>query len=77
MKKTRIATIILGVIIIIISLIMPFHLKYVCYKFSIHQDWTLGAWNAVQIYGTMYGIAICILTIILVLLNVSKKQNKP
>lgn len=75
MEKRKILSIILGIIIIIIMIIMPFHLKQVCYEHSIHPEWSLGAWNAVQISSIIYTLVICILTIILVLINVIKKQK--
>ena len=75
MGKRKIISIILGIVIIIIAVIMPFHLKQICYEHSIHQEWSLGTWNAVQISATLYSIAICILTLILVLLNVLKKSK--
>ena len=76
MEKRKIVSIILGVIIIIIALIMPFHLKQTCYQHSMHsQEWTLSAWNAVQILATFYSIAISILTLILVLINTLRKSE--
>lgn len=75
MEKRKIISIILGIIIIIIMIIMPFHLKQVCYEHSMHPEWSLGAWNAVQISSIIYTLVICILTIILVLINVIKKQK--
>ena len=62
--------------IIIIAVIMPFHLKQICYQHSMYsQEWSLGAWNAVQILATFYSIAICILTVTLVLINTLKKSK--
>lgn len=76
MKMKRVVSPILVLVIIIISIIMPFHLKQICYEFSTHQqEWSLGAWNAVKIYATIYGIIISILTLILVLLNVLRKRK--
>ena len=76
MRKKKIISIILGIVIIITAVIMPFHLKQICYEHSIHQEeWSLGAWNAVQISATLYSIVICVLTLILVLLNVLKKSK--
>lgn len=75
MEKRKIISIILGIVIIIITVIMPFHLKEICYRHSIHQDWTLGACGAVQISAALYSIVICVLTLILVLLNVLKKSK--
>ena len=76
MKKRKIISIILGTIIIIIAVIMPFHLKRICYEHSMHsQEWSLGAWNAVQILATFYSIAISILTLILVLINTLRKSK--
>ena len=76
MEKRKIVSIILGVIIIIIAVIMPFHLKQICYEHSMHgQEWSLGAWNAVQISATFYCIAISVLTLILVLINTIRKRN--
>ncbi len=76
MEKKKIISSVLGIVIIVIAIIMPFHLKQICYEFSIHQqEWSLGSWNAVQIYATIYGIVISVLTLILVLLNVLKKSK--
>ena len=75
MEKKRIVSIILGVIIIIIAVIMPFHLKQICYEHSIHQEWCFGAWNAVAITSMLYSIVIIILTIIILLLNTLKKPK--
>lgn len=75
MEIRKIISIILGIIIIVIAVIMPFHLKEICYRHSIHQDWTLGACNAVQISSALYSVVICFLTLILVLLNVLKKSK--
>ena len=75
MEKRKIISIILGVVIIIIATIMPFHLEQICYEHSIHQDWSLGAWNAVQISAILYSIAICDLTVILVLINVLQHNH--
>ena len=72
--KEKIVSLILGLVIITISIVMPFYLKQICYEISINQrECSLGVWNAVQIYAIVYGIVICILTLILVLLNVLKK----
>ena len=76
MEKKKVVSLIAGLIIIIISIVMPFHLKQLCYEFSTHQqEWTLGSWTAVQIYATIYGIIISILTLVLVLLNVLQKRK--
>jgi len=75
MGMRKIISIVLGIIIIAILVIMPFNLKEICYRHSIHQDWTLGAWNAVQISAALYSIVIGVLTLILVLLNVLKKSK--
>ncbi len=40
------------------------------------QDWSLGAWNAVQIYATIYGIVVSALTLILVFINILKLGEK-
>lgn len=76
MEKRKIVSIILGVIIIIIAIIMPFHLKQICYEHYIHgQEWSLGVWNAVQIVAAFYSVVISILTLILVLINTIKKSK--
>lgn len=76
MEKRKIVSIILGLIIILMSILMPFYLKRICYEFSIHQEeWSLGVWNAVQIHATICGFIISILTIVLVLLNVLKNKR--
>ena len=75
MNKKKIISVVLGIVIIIIAIIMPFHLKNICYEFSMHEEiWTLSSWTAVQIYATIYGIIISILTLILILLNVLKNK---
>lgn len=76
MEKRKIISIILGVIIIIIAVIMPFHLKQICYQHLLHsQEWSLGAWNAVQVSASFYSISISILTLILILINILKKSK--
>ena len=76
MEKRKIISIILVIIIIIIAVIMPFHLKQICYEHSIHQEWSFGAWNAVFITAMLYSIVIGILTLILLLLNILKKSKQ-
>ncbi len=73
---SKIVILLLVLIIIILAVIMPFHLKQICYKYSIHPEWSLGAWNAVQITATLYSIGICVLTLIIVFLNRLKNANK-
>lgn len=76
MKKKKIVSIILGIAIIGIAMIMPFHLKQICHEFEVHQlEWSLDSATAIQIEATIYGIAISILTLILILLNVLKKSK--
>ena len=75
MEKRKIVSIVLGIIIIVIAVVMPFHLKDICYEHSMHQEWSLGSWNAVFITTILYCVAISILTIILVLLNILKKSK--
>ncbi len=76
MDKKKVISVILGTAIIIISMIMPFHLKQVCYEFSLHQqEWSFSGWTAIQIYATIYGIIISALTLILLLLNIFKKYK--
>lgn len=75
MEKRKTISIILGIVIFIIGIIMPFHLKQICYEHSIHQEWSLGSWNAVQILATLYSFVICVLTLVLVLLNILKKSK--
>jgi len=68
--KKEIVSILLGIIIIIIAIIMPFDLKRVYYEHSMHsKEWSLGAWNAIQIKAIFYSIIISVLTLILVLIN--------
>ena len=76
MKKSKIISIILGLVIIITTIIMVFHLGNVAYEHSIHSDWSLGVVGAVQITATLYGIIICILSSILVLINLLGKNIK-
>lgn len=76
MSKRKIISIILGVVIIVLMIIMPFHLQQVCYEHSMHPEWSLGAWNAVYISALLYTFVISILTLILVLLNIIKKHIK-
>ena len=76
MEKRKILSIILGIVIIIIAVIMPFRLKQICYEHSLHQnDWTIDASFAVYISAILYSVAISILTLILLLLNVLKKSK--
>ena len=75
MNKSKIISIIIGILIIILLIIMPFHLKQICYEYSIHTENSLGAWNAVQIQSAIYDIVIAILTFILVIINVLKKSK--
>ena len=75
MSKRKKISIILGVVIIVLMIIMPFHLKQVCYEHSMHPEWSLGAWNAVYISALLYTFVISILTIILVLINIIKKSK--
>lgn len=75
MNVRKIISILLGLIIIILLVIMPFHLKQICYEYSMHQEWSLGAWNAVYIQSAMYDIAIGVLTVILVIINVLTKSK--
>ncbi len=72
MNKTKIATIIAGLGIVITTIIMIVHLEKVCYQYCMHPERSLGAWNAVRITATVYGGIICFLTIVLVGLNVRK-----
>ena len=77
MKKKKIISIILGILIIIIAIIMPFHLKEICYEHSHHPEWSLGASNAVHISAFFYSCTISILTLILLLINVlNRKKNQ-
>ncbi len=76
MNMKKIISIVLGILIIVVAIIMPFHLSQICYEFDMHQqEWTLSGWAAVQIQATIYGIIICVLTLILVLMNVLKKSK--
>ncbi|MBQ9314779.1 MAG: hypothetical protein IJ220_07325 [Clostridia bacterium] len=75
MNKSKIISITIGIMMIIILIIMPFHLKQICYEYSIHTENSLGAWNVVQIQSAMYNILIGILTIILVIINVLRKSK--
>lgn len=76
MKKKKIASIILGISIIIIAIIMPFHLKEICYEFSHHPEWSLGSCGAIHILALSYSGLISILALILLLLNVSNEKKK-
>ena len=75
MKKSKLISIILGLLIIVTIILMVFHLENVAYEHSIHDDWSLGVVGAVQITATLYGIIICILSSILVLINLFGKNN--
>ena len=75
MKKSKIISIILGLLIIVTIIIMVSNLGNVAYEHSIHDDWTLGVVGAVQITATLYGILIGILSSILVLINLLGKKN--
>lgn len=76
MEKKKVISIIVGILIIIIAVIMPFHLRQICYEYSMHQqEWSLGAWDAVQISSILYSSVICVLTFTLVLINVLRKKT--
>ena len=75
MEKRKFISIFLGILITIIVVIMPFHLKQICYEHSIHQEWSLGDWNAVQISAALYSFTIFVLTLVLVLLNLLNKSK--
>lgn len=75
MNKSKIISIVIGILIIILLIIMPFNLKQICYEYSVHTENSLGAWNAVHIHSTIYGIVIGILTVVLVIINVLKKSK--
>ena len=75
MNKSKIISIITEILIISLLIIMPFHLKQICYEYSIHTENSLGAWNAVQIQSAIYDILIGILTIVLVIINVLRKSK--
>ena len=76
MKKKKIISIIIGIIIIIIATITPFRLKSICHEHSLHPEWSLGAWNAVYISALFYCFIISVLTLVLLLINVLKKSKK-
>ena len=77
MKKKKVISIILGILIIIIAIIMPLRLKEICYEHSHHPEWSLGAWNAVYISTFFYSCLISILTLILLLINtLNNKKNQ-
>ena len=76
MNKSKIVSIICGLGIIITTIIMIINLPLIAQENSLHQnDWSLGVKLAVQIMSTIYGVIICIFTIILVLVNVLKKSD--
>ena len=62
--------------VIALLIIMPFHLKDICYYYSMHPENSLGAWHAVHIQSTIYGFVVGILTVILVIINVCKNEKK-
>lgn len=72
MNKFKIISVLAGLGSIMTTIIMVIHLPKVCYEYSMHPEWSLGAWNAVQITATLYGIVIAVFTIVLVGLNVKK-----
>lgn len=74
MNKSKIIAIIAGLGIIITTITMVIHLPKICYEYTIHPEWSLGAWNAVQISAILYGIVICIFGIVLVVLNWRKND---
>lgn len=76
MEKKKVLSIIVGMLIIIIAIIIPFHLKQICYEYSMHQqEWSLGPCDAVQISSIIYSSVICVLTLNLVLINVVRKKT--
>lgn len=74
MNKSKIIAIIAGLGIIITAITMVIHLPKICYEHMMHPEWSLGAWNAVQISAILYGIVICIFGIVLVVLNWRKND---
>lgn len=72
MNKFKIISVLAGLGSIMTTIIMVIHLQKVCYEYSMHPEWSLGAWNAVQITAALYGIVIAVFTIVLVGLNVKK-----
>ena len=76
MSKGRAISIISGLGIIITTIIMIFHLGKVAQMHLIHQNkWSLGVVGAVQITATLYGIVICVFSIILILINIFIKSK--
>ena len=75
MNKSKILSIMIEILIIIILIIMPVHLKQICYEYSMHPENSLGPWHAVHIQSAIYGVEIGILTVILVIINVFKKSK--
>ena len=75
MKKNKIVSIKCGIGIIITTIIMIIRLPLIAQEFSIHQtDWSLDVESAVRMTAIMYGVVICIFTIILVLANILKNK---
>ena len=75
MKKT-IVSIICGLGIILMTIMMIIDVKKNAISFQMHPEASLGVANAVQLTAILYGTVICILTLILLLINVLDKKNK-
>ena len=74
MKK--ITSVICGLGIIVVTIIMIINVKKTAITYQMHPEASLGVANAVQQIAIIYGIIICILAIILVLLNILNKKSK-
>lgn len=76
MSKNKIATIVLGIIVVSASVVMPFHLEQICQNYISHPEWSLGASNAVKLASICYSLVISILTLGIILLNTLVKKEK-
>lgn len=74
MKK--IITVILGILLVVLATLMPFHLKSICYNFATHPENSLGSWNAVFLSASAYAFAFVVGIATLVLINVLPLRHK-
>ena len=74
MKK--IITIIISVILVTMAIIMPIHLKSICYSFATNPGNSLGSWNAVFLSASAYAFAFVVGVMTLALINTLPIKNK-
>ena len=74
MKKSTILSIICGLVIVVTTIVMIFHLSFVADNYCAHVgEWSLDVFTAVLLSSIVYATIIIVFTILLVLINVFKK----